>query len=75
MIQSNLINVLESSQTPMTISSLTRFISEEAKRTVSWNTVQKYVDELIKVDRVQAINLPHSKEENKTGLTVYTIKK
>jgi hypothetical protein len=74
-IQSNLLNVLGSSQTPMTISSLTRFVSEETKRQVSWNTVQKYVEELIKIDKIQAITLPHSKQENKTGLTVYTIKK
>lgn len=74
-IQTNLLNVLGNSQTPMTISSLTRLISKETSRQISWNTVQKYVEELIKVDKVQAITLPHSKQEGKNGLTVYMIKK
>jgi hypothetical protein len=74
-IQSNLLSVLDNSNTPMTISSLTRSISDEIKKQVSWNTVQKYVEELIKIDKIQAMTLPHSKQENKTGLTVYMIKK
>jgi hypothetical protein len=42
---------------------------------VSWNTVQKYLHELIEANQVQAITLPHSKEDGKEGLTVYTLKK
>lgn len=74
-IQSNLLSVLGSSQTPMTISGLTRLISKETSRQISWNTIQKYVEELIKIDKVQAITLPHSKQEDKDGRTVYMIKK
>ena len=74
-IQSNLLNVLSSSQTPLTISSLTRFISKEVNKSVSWNTVQKYLEELIQTEKVQAIELPHSKIENRNGLTVYVLKK
>ncbi len=74
-IQSNLLTVLSSSQTPLTVSSLTRFVSKEVNRSISWNTVQKYLDELIQTEKVQAIPLPHSKIENKNGLTVYVLKK
>lgn len=74
-IQANLITLLNSSQTPLTTSSLTRFISKEVNKTVSWNTVQKYLDELIQTEKVQAIELPHSKIENRTGLTVYVLRK
>lgn len=74
-IQNNLITVLSSSQTPLTVSSLTRFVSKEVNKSVSWNTVQKYLEELIQTEKVQAIELPHSKIENRNGLTVYVLKK
>ena len=74
-IQSNLMTVLSSSQTPLTVSSLTRFVSKEVNKSVSWNTVQKYLEELIQTEKVQAIELPHSKIENRNGLTVYVLKK
>jgi hypothetical protein len=66
---------LLASQTPMTTSTLTRVISKEVNKQVSWNTVQKYLDELIQTEKIQAIDLPHSKIEDKTGLTVYVLKK
>lgn len=74
-IQDNLMTVLSSSQTPLTVSSLTRFVSKGVNKSVSWNTVQKYLDELIQTEKVQAITLPHSKIENRDGLTVYVLKK
>ena len=74
-IQTNLLDVLTNSQTPLTISTLTRFISKQSNRTISWNTVQKYLNEMIIADKIQVITLPHSKLDNKDGLTVYTLKK
>ncbi len=74
-IQSKLIDILTTSQTPMTTSALTRFVSNQANKQVSWNTVEKYLRELIEANRVQAIVLPHSKVDDKNGLTVYTLKK
>ncbi|MBI4894383.1 MAG: hypothetical protein HY833_01455 [Candidatus Aenigmarchaeota archaeon] len=74
-IQSNLMSVLTGSQTPMTTSTLTRVISKEVNKQVSWNTVQKYLNELIQTEKIQAIELPHSKIEDRTGLTVYVLKK
>lgn len=75
MVQNKLLTVLESSETPLTTSSLTRFVSKEVNKTVSWNTVQKYLNELIDNKVVQAISLPHSKLEDKSGLTVYVMRK
>lgn len=74
-IQSNLIQVLESSQIPMTTSSLTRFVSRGVNKSVSWNTVQKYLEELIQDEKVEAISLPHSKIEDREGLTMYVLKR
>lgn len=75
LIQTNIIEVLSSSQIPLTVSSLAKMISPRVGRTVSWNTVQKYLDELIQLGKIQPMPLPHSKIEGKTGLTVYQLKK
>jgi predicted Zn-ribbon and HTH transcriptional regulator len=75
LVQENLLSILTNSKTPLTISSLTRFLSNNLNKQVSWNTVQKYLHELIEANQVQAITLPHSKEDGKEGLTVYTLKK
>ena len=74
-IQANLMSALAVSQTPLTTSTLTRVISKEVNKQISWNTVQKYLDELIQTEKIQAIELPHSKIEDRTGLTVYVLKK
>lgn len=74
-IQSNLTTILGTSQTPMTTSSLTRFISKDQNRKFSWNTIQKYIDEMVQEQKLEAIILPHSKIEDKDGLTMYTLKK
>lgn len=74
-IQSSLMTILSSAQTPLTVSNLTRFVSKELNKNVSWNTVEKYLRELMEIDKIQAITLPHSKIENKNGLTVYMLKK
>jgi len=74
-IQTNIMQIFEQKQVPMTISALTKYASQSIGQTLSWNTVQKYVRELVELNKVQAIPLPHSKEENKEGLTVYALKK
>lgn len=75
LIQTSILEVLSSTQMPLTVSSLAKTISPKVGRTVSWNTVQKYLDELVQIGKVQLIPLPHSKIEGKTGLTVYQLKK
>ncbi len=66
---------LENSKLPLTISSLARIISKDVGYTVSWNTIEKYLRENIETNKIQAISLPHSKKEGKSGLTVYVLKK
>ena len=75
MIHSNLLEVLDNSPTPLTTSTLTKFVSKEVNRTVSWNTVQKYVNELIEQEKIQSVTLPHSKLDDRDGLTMYSLKK
>ena len=75
MIHSNLLEILDSSETPLTTSSLTKIVSREVNRTISWNTVQKYVDELIEQEKINSVTLPHSKIDDRQGLTMYSIKK
>jgi hypothetical protein len=74
-VQSNILEVLSLSQIPLTVSSLAKMISPKVGRTVSWNTVQKYLDELVQLNKIQPMPLPHSKIEGKTGLVVYQLKK
>ena len=74
-ISNSILNVFTSSQTPMTIAGLAKQLSTGKEKPISWNTVQKYLDALVQQEKVQAIVLPHSKDETKKGLTVYTLKK
>jgi hypothetical protein len=74
-ISNSILNIFSTSLTPFTIAALAKKISEGKEKPVSWNTVQKYLDSLVQQERVQAIVLPHSKDETKKGLTVYTLKK
>lgn len=74
-VQANILQIFEQKQLPMTISALAKYTSQSVGQTLSWNTVQKYVQELVEMNKLQAIPLPHSKEENKEGLTVYALKK
>jgi len=74
-VQTNILDILSSTQIPLTISSLAKMVSPKVGRTVSWNTIHKYLDELVQLGKVQPMPLPHSKIEGKDGLTVYVIKK
>lgn len=74
-VQNDIISILTRFNTPVTISLISKEISKTVNREISWNTVQKYVQELVESGRINAIQLQHSKEENKNGLVVYTLKK
>ena len=74
-VKSAIISILEEQKTPLTISSIERICSKRLNREVSWNTIFKYVRELVEARKIDSIVLPHSKEEGKNGLTVYTLKK
>lgn len=74
-IRRAILGTLENSSVPMTTSVLARVVSEGTESNVSWNTVRKYLRELVEANRVQPIALPHSKKPGETGLTVYTIRR
>lgn len=74
-IQREIIILLSKFSTPLTTSIILRETAKTINREVSWNTIQKYVNELVESGKVQAVQLPHSKVENKLGLVVYTLKK
>jgi predicted transcriptional regulator len=50
-------------------------ILKKFNKNLSWNTVQKYLNELVKSNQLSTIHLPHSKEKKKTGITVYILKR
>ena len=74
-IQQEIISLLTRFDTPLAISSLRKEISKSIDREVSWTTIQKYVQELVESGKIQAIQLTHSKIENKPGLVLYSLKK
>ena len=58
-------------KTARSINSIKSELSLRLNRNFSWNTVQKYLNELVEVGKVEAIVTPHSKEEGKEGIVVY----
>ncbi len=73
-IQKEIINVLSTKNIPMTTSNIAREISKKLNKRVSWNTVEKYIKELVNMDKVTPIQLPHSKKQGERGLTLYKLK-
>ena len=74
-MMTTIVDLLAQSQVPLTISVLARQSSQNLNRRISWNTAQKYLQELVELNKVQPIVLPHSKKDNAEGLTVYMLKK
>jgi TATA-binding protein-associated factor Taf7 len=57
------------------IHSIEKEVSRRLGKNISWNTVQKYLQELIEIGKVEAVSTVHSKTEGKEGLTVYSLKR
>jgi hypothetical protein len=74
-VYSRVIGTLEQTNAPITIFFISKAISAEMGKKISWNTIQKYVQELVESGRIQAIQLPPSKQSVKSGLIVYALKK
>jgi hypothetical protein len=74
-VQKIILEILSEINLPLSINSIHKEIYKRTKNKISWNTIQKYLIELVKLDKIEAINLPHSKKEGKSGLTVYTLKR
>lgn len=74
-IQQAVIELLSSLEYPISILTIKKRISSKLNQKLSWNTVKKYIDELVEANKIQPIILPHSKKEGKHGLTVYILKR
>lgn len=74
-IQNLILENLGNFEVPLSINSLCKMISKQIGKSISWNTVQKYLQELVEIGRVEAIQTMHSKIEGKQGLTVYSLKR
>lgn len=74
-VQPTILKILNEQQLPLTIANITKQLSTETKKTISWNTTRKYLQELINTNKIQPITVPHSKFENKKGLTLYMLKR
>lgn len=72
-VESQILDILSSTQTPLTTSSIRMLILKKFDKNLSWNTVQKYLTELVKKSQVSPMPLPHSKIKDKDGLTVYIL--
>jgi predicted transcriptional regulator len=72
---SQILDILSNTQTPLTTSSIRMLISNRFDKNLSWNTVRKYLNELVKSNQISSISLPHSKIKDKTGLVLYILKK
>jgi hypothetical protein len=74
-IKPMIVEIISNNRVPTSVNTIKKGIEKSLGKEVSWNTVKKYLDELVKTDVIQPITLPHSKIEKKEGLTVYTIKR
>lgn len=74
-VKSKILDVLSNTQIPLTTSSIKMLIYEKCEKNFSWNTIQKYLNELVKESQVISIQLPHSRVKGKTGLTVYILRR
>ncbi len=59
---------------PANVKRITDYINSVSNLNLSWNTVKKYLEELVKLDKLKKIKLEHSKEKGKEGLTLYAPK-
>lgn len=74
-LYSEIIEILRDINSPLTIFFISKEISQRTNKKISWNTVQKYIHELVESGQLQALQTPHSKIENKPGLVLYSLKK
>jgi predicted transcriptional regulator len=74
-VQKIILEILSELNLPVNINSIQKEIYKRTKNKISWNTIQKYLKELVKLEKIEAVTLPHSKKEGKTGLTVYVLKR
>jgi predicted transcriptional regulator len=74
-VKSQILDVLSNTRLPLTTSSIKMLIFKKFNKNLSWNTVQKYLDELVENNSLSVIHLPHSKKDGKKGVSVYILKR
>jgi predicted transcriptional regulator len=74
-VKSQILEVLSNTEFPLTTSSIKMMIFKRFNKNLSWNTVQKYLNEMVENNQLSTIHLPHSKDKEKTGITVYILKR
>jgi Fe2+ or Zn2+ uptake regulation protein len=74
-VQERILSILQKHNIPLNIKTISDQIFKEYRKRYSWNTIQKYLNELVEMGQVEGIVLPHSKDKGKPGLKVYIIKK
>ena len=74
-VQNLILETLKEVNTPISINAICSMIGKRIGKQISWNTVSKYLEELVQIGKIEALSTPHSKKEGKKGLTVYILKK
>jgi hypothetical protein len=74
-IKPMIVEIITNNRVPTSVNTIKKNIERGLGKEVSWNTVKKYLDELVTADVIHPTTLPHSKIEKKDGLTVYSIKR
>ena len=75
LIMAKILETLSEINFPANVTYIQKKIAKKIGELPSWNTVKKYLEELAMLDKVEKVVLPHSKNKNKQGLTVYKLKK
>ena len=74
-IYEKILEYFEKNQIPANVERIREYISKELNENISWNTVKKYLEELVRLDKLRKIKLPHSKDKNKEGIILFEKKK
>jgi len=56
---------------PSNVRRISEFVSQRIGKPISWNTVKKYLEELVRIDKLKKIRTQHSKNPEKEGITLY----
>ena len=74
-IEAAILECLAELNTYISVNAIVKYLKKKMEESVSWNTVKKYLDELVSLGKVEVVQLPHSKKESAEGLKVYRLKK
>jgi hypothetical protein len=75
LLYEEIIEYFEENPLPSNVDKIRKYISKKMNKNISWNTVKKYLEELVKLDKLRKIVVPHSKEKGREGIVLYEKKK